>query len=94
MSQKRNHVKVTHMFTREQAEALRREAYRRAGSRGSRKPDESEIVREAVEEWFSRREGARRRCRQCMGEYVCPVHDDALWTEDQRAYVRFVMRET
>lgn len=54
---KRDHVKVTHMFTREQAEVLRREAYRRAEEKGSRKPDESEVVREAVDLWISKHRG-------------------------------------
>jgi hypothetical protein len=48
---KRDHVKITHMFTRDQAEWLREEAYSRARAKGSRKPDESEIIREAVD-WF------------------------------------------
>ncbi len=39
----------------EQLEALRREALRRAGERGSMKPDASELVREAVAEWLRRR---------------------------------------
>jgi hypothetical protein len=56
---KRDHVKVTHMFTREQAEALRSEAMRRCDAKGSRKPDESEIVREAVELWIAKHGGKR-----------------------------------
>ncbi len=39
----------------EQLEALRREALRRAGERGSMKPDASELVREAVADWLKRR---------------------------------------
>jgi hypothetical protein len=38
-----------------QLQALRREALRRAGERGSMKPDASELVREAVEAWLPRR---------------------------------------
>jgi hypothetical protein len=56
---KKGHVKVTHMFTPEQAQALRDEAYRRAQAKGSRKPDESEIVREAVDLWIARRGGKK-----------------------------------
>lgn len=57
--EKRNHVKITHMFTQEQADALRREAYRRAEEKGSRKPDESEIVREAVDLWIAKHGGKK-----------------------------------
>jgi hypothetical protein len=55
MSAKRNHVKLTHMFTRDQVMALRDEAFRRGEARKSRKPDESEVVREAVDEWIEAR---------------------------------------
>lgn len=36
----------------DQIEALRREALRRAGARGSGKPDASELVRDAVDRWL------------------------------------------
>lgn len=54
---KKDHVKVTHMFTRDQAEALQTEAFRRAKERNSRKPDESEVVREAVDLWIAKHGG-------------------------------------
>jgi hypothetical protein len=40
-----------------QLQALRREALRRAGERGSMKPDASELVREAVEAWLKAKKG-------------------------------------
>lgn len=52
-------VKIAHMFTPEQAEVLRREAYRRAEARKSRKPDESEVVREAVDLWIAKQGGKK-----------------------------------
>jgi hypothetical protein len=47
-------VPATFRFEPEQLDALRREALRRAGERGSGKPDASELVREAVEAWLRR----------------------------------------
>jgi hypothetical protein len=57
-SQSRDFEKVTYRLEPAQAEALRREAIRRASARGSMKADASEIVRELVAAW--RAMGTRR----------------------------------
>jgi hypothetical protein len=53
-------VPATFRFAPDQLAALRREALRRAGERGSAKPDASELIREAVNLWL-RRHGAKPR---------------------------------
>lgn len=44
----------------DQLEALRREAFRRAEERGSRKPDASELLREALDAWLAKATKAKR----------------------------------
>lgn len=45
----------------EQIAALRKEALKRAAARDSGKPDASELVREAVDQWLAGPKGARHK---------------------------------
>lgn len=47
--------KATFRLPAHHLEALRTEASKRAGQRGTAKPDVSEVVREAVAEWLRKR---------------------------------------
>jgi hypothetical protein len=48
-------VKRQFVVSPEHDKALADEAFRRAASRGSRKPDASEVLREILDDWMKRR---------------------------------------